>query len=178
MGRSADPPICPMWGSKYLWKIAGHKYRRGAWNLPHKFHLYLIENGHKKNFTHPYREWKWRDSVTLWLCHSVTLSLCDSVTLWLCDSVTLSLCHSVTLWLCDFVTLWLCDSVCNKRSNISAAFHPLGAEIFFASFWAKKYVSKKILGLGLVGPGAKKRVICWAISAIWQDIGLKFEIWA
>ena len=28
--------------SKYLWKIAGHKYRRGAWNLPHKFHLYLI----------------------------------------------------------------------------------------------------------------------------------------
>jgi hypothetical protein len=25
--------------SKY---IACHKYRRGAWNLPHKFHLYLI----------------------------------------------------------------------------------------------------------------------------------------
>ena len=22
--------------------IAGHKYRKGAWNLPHKFHLYLI----------------------------------------------------------------------------------------------------------------------------------------
>ena len=22
--------------------IVGHKYRRGAWNLPHKFHLYLI----------------------------------------------------------------------------------------------------------------------------------------
>ena len=34
--------------SKYLWKIAGHEYRRGAWNLPHKFHLYLIENGYKK----------------------------------------------------------------------------------------------------------------------------------
>ena len=28
--------------SKYIWKIAGHKYHKGAWNLPHKFHLYLI----------------------------------------------------------------------------------------------------------------------------------------
>jgi hypothetical protein len=28
--------------------IAGHKYRRGAWNLPYKFHLYLIK----------FREWE------------------------------------------------------------------------------------------------------------------------
>ena len=64
--------------SKYLWKIAGHKYRRGAWNLPHKFHLYLIENGHKKN-----------SPTRIGSGSGVTLSLCDSVTLSLCNSVTL-----------------------------------------------------------------------------------------
>ena len=51
---------------------------RGAWNLPHKFHLYLIENGHKKISPTRIRS---GSGVTLSLCHSVTLSLCNSVTL-------------------------------------------------------------------------------------------------
>jgi hypothetical protein len=32
--------------------IVGHKYRRGAWNLPHKFHLYLISINNKGTVVH------------------------------------------------------------------------------------------------------------------------------
>ena len=55
-------------------------------------------------------------------------------------------------------------SVDNKRSNISAALHPIGAKKI-ASISAKNYVSKdKISRQGQVGPGPKK--ICQSISAI------------
>jgi hypothetical protein len=39
MARNIGPQILMKEVSNY---IAGHKYRRGAWNLSHKFHLYLI----------------------------------------------------------------------------------------------------------------------------------------
>ena len=48
--------------------IAGHKYHRGAWNLPHKFHLYLIENGQEK--ISPTCKGS-GSGVTQWLCNSV-----------------------------------------------------------------------------------------------------------
>jgi hypothetical protein len=57
-----------------------------------------------KNFTHPYREWQW------------------------CDSVTLS----------------LCDSVCNKRSNISAAFHLFGPKNFCVHLGKKVWLKINI----------------------------------
>ena len=46
------------------------------------------------------------------------------------------------MWFFDSVTSSLYDSVCNKQSNISAAFHQFGPKIF-ASTLAKNYVSKK-----------------------------------
>jgi hypothetical protein len=44
------------------------------------------------------------------------------------------------------------------------------------SIWAKNMSQKKtFFGQGPVGPGAKKTVICQAISAISQDVGPKIE---
>jgi hypothetical protein len=66
--------------------------------------------------------------------------------------------------------------VCNKRSNISAAFYPFGPKFFLRPFGQKSMSQKKnFFGQGPVGPwpGAKKTGICQAISAISQDIGPK-----
>ena len=65
-----------------------------------------------------------------------------------------------------------------SQGDNSAAFHPFGPKFFLRPFGQKSMSQKKIfLGRGPVGPGpgAKKTVICQAISAIWQDTGLKFE---
>jgi hypothetical protein len=50
-------------------------------------------------------------TLSLSLCHSVTLSLCNPVTLSPCHPVTLSPCHPVTLSPCHPVTLSPCHPV-------------------------------------------------------------------
>ena len=72
----------------------------------------------------------------------------------------------------------LCHSVVNKRSNISAAFHPFGPKFFLRPF-GQKSMSQKIFFLrpraGWAAAGGQKTVIFQAISAISQDIGPKIE---
>ena len=89
-----------------------------------------------------------------------------------------SLCHSVTLSLCHSVTLSLCHSVVNKRSNISAPFHPFGPKFFLRPFGQTSMSQKKIFlrpRAGWAAAGGQKTVIFQAISAISQDIGPKIE---
>ena len=62
---------------------------------------------------------------------------------------------------------WLCDSVENKWSNNSATLHPI-EPIFLVSIWAKQNLQKG-------WDWGQKTLICQAISAIWQGIGLKIE---
>ena len=90
-----------------------------------------------KNFTHLYREWICHDSVTLWLCH--------------------------------FVTLWTINGLTTLPPCIK-----LG-QTFFAFIWAKNCVPNFFSWARAVvpGPRAKNTLICKAISAIWQGIGLK-----
>ena len=55
------------------------------------------------------------------------------------------------VWLCDSVTLSLCHSVVNKRSNISAPFHPFGPKFFLRPF-GQKSMSQKFFFLRPRGP--------------------------
>ena len=145
--------------------------RRGAWNLPHKFHLYLIPLRAKRvgEFI-PLRAKRVGEFIPLRAKrvgefienghkkNSLTRIGSGS-------GVTLSLCDSVTL--------------CATNGLItSPPFIRLGRN-FFCVHLGKKVCLKIFffLGRGPVGPGpgAKKTVICRAISAIWQDTGLKFE---
>ena len=62
---------------------------------------------------------------------------------------------------------WIChDSVDNKRSNNSAALHPIGPNL---------YVSTKISRARAGWARGQKTVKCQAISAIRQVIGLQIE---
>ena len=77
------------------------------------------------------------------------------------------------------MTLSLCPSVTLSTINglISLPTFIRFGQNFFAPIWAEKNVSKKIIDRGPVWPGlgAKKTVVCQAILAISQDIGLKIE---
>ena len=65
----------------------------------------------------------------------------------------------------------------NERYNNSAAFHRFGPKFFMRPFGQKIVSQIFFLSRGLVGlgPRAKTTVICQAISAISQEIGLKIE---
>ena len=75
------------------------------------------------------------------------------------SGVTLSLCHSVS------VTLWIINSLITPYM---LPFISLGRNFFLHPFGQKTMSQKKL-------SRAKKTVICQAISAILQDIGLKIE---
>ena len=64
----------------------------------------------------------------------------------------------------------LCDSVDNERSNNSAAFHTFGPKNFLSPF-GQKSMSQNFF----FSAGGQKTLICQAILAISQDIGLKIE---
>ena len=90
-----------------------------------------------KKITHTFREWICHDSVTQWLCVGSSVSL------------------------------WLCHSVDNKRSNISAALHPIGPNNVPKWFFIS---SKGRLGLGR---GPKKYVFFklsqpFEIDKVWK----------
>jgi hypothetical protein len=67
--------------------------------------------------------------------------------------------------------------VCNKRSNISAAFHLFGPKFFLHPFGQKSMSQKNYLRprAGWAAAWGQKTVICQAISAISQDLGPKIE---
>ena len=83
----------------------------------------------------------------------------------------------VTLSLCRSVTLSLCDSVCNKWSNISATFHPVGRN-FFVSNWARMYFSKKISQPWARGPGQNMRDLSSFLSYLTRYRSKILKLWS
>ena len=63
----------------------------------------------------------------------------------------------------------------NKRSNISATFHPFGLEKILCPFGQQRRSQIFFLSPGL-GLGAKQLMIFQAISASLQDISLKIKL--
>ena len=71
----------------------------------------------------------------------------------------------------------LCDSVCNKWSNISATFHPVGRN-FFVSNWARMYVSKKISQPWAGGPGQNMRDLSSFLSYLTRYRSKILKLWS